>query len=522
MRILRNIIFVVIVHLTAVLNAQQDIIENGYNVLYYKNGKVSSEGMMKNGKPDGYWKTYYMTGVLKSEGNRVNYILDSIWVFYNNAGDTVKRINYILGKKSGYLYTYNTDRKADMEYIGNIIAKELYINDKKEGTSYYYYKNGKLKSTVEYTDNQKDGITREYDEKGRLITILRYNKGTIIEREKINRVDENRLKQGTWREFYGNNIPKKEASYKDDKLDGLYKEYDENGQITLLLRYKDGAIVEDDNIQDESVEIKDEYDDNNRIIYSGAYKRDKPIGIHRKYDINGDVINSYIYNDNGVKISEGIVDEEGMKKGPWKDFYDTGEIKSTGNYKNGVKEGKWTYFFKDGKIEQTGEYKNGKLNGEWTWYFNDGTVEREEEYYNGKEEGQFVEYNEAGEILTKGEYFDGEKEGEWFYKVGDHIEKGSYVVGLRDGKWKYFYENEELKYEGNYIQGNPDGKHKYFYDNNMLKEEQFYVMGIKERNWKKFDEYGNLLITITYKNNREIRINGVKVDLQEDNVKIIK
>ena len=82
-------------------------------------------------------------------------------------------------------------------------------------------------------------------------------------------------------------------------------------KITLLLRYKDGNIVEDDNIQDESIEIKEEFDDDNKLVYSGAYRRDKPIGIHRKYDINGDVINSYIYNDNGMKISEGIVDEEG-------------------------------------------------------------------------------------------------------------------------------------------------------------------------------------------------------------------
>jgi antitoxin component YwqK of YwqJK toxin-antitoxin module len=478
--------------------------------------------MMKNGKPDGYWKTYYMTGVLKSEGNRVNHILDSIWIFYNNVGDTVKKINYIMGKKSGYLFTYNTNRDKNPEYIGNIIAKELYINDKKQGISYYYYKNGKLKSTVEYQNNRKNSISREYDGKGKLITILRYNKGTIIERERINRINENRLKQGTWKEFYSNNTPKREINYKDGKLDGLYKEYDENGKITLLLKYRDGRIMENDDLLDETVEIKSEYDDKNRIIFSGAYRRDKPIGIHRKYDINGEVINSYIYNDNGEKISEGIVDDEGRKKGMWKNFYNTGELKSEGNYENGVKQGKWTYFFKEGNIEQTGEYENGRLNGSWTWYFRNGTVEREEEYYNGREEGMFIEYDESGKIITKGEYFDGEKEGEWFYEVGDHIEVGSYVLGLRDGMWKYLYENEELKFEGKYIQGNPDGKHKYYYNNKILKEEQYYVNGIKEKNWKKYDEYGNLLITITYKSNREIRINGVKIELPDNGIKLIK
>ena len=136
MKIIKYIIPGLILVIYTETNAQQEVIPNGYNILYYKTGKISSEGMMKNGKPDGYWKTYYMTGVIKSEGNRKNHILDSTWIFYNNVGDTVKKINYVLGKKTGYLLTYNTDRNDKLDYIGNIISRELYINDKKEGESY--------------------------------------------------------------------------------------------------------------------------------------------------------------------------------------------------------------------------------------------------------------------------------------------------------------------------------------------------------------------------------------------------
>ena len=28
-------------------------------VYYFENGKVSSEGTLRNGKPDGYWKSYH-------------------------------------------------------------------------------------------------------------------------------------------------------------------------------------------------------------------------------------------------------------------------------------------------------------------------------------------------------------------------------------------------------------------------------------------------------------------------------
>ena len=76
----------------------QEINSNGFNRFFYPNGQVSSEGLMRDGKPDGYWKTYYVTGIIKSEGKRANHLLDSIWVFYNQVGDTLEKINYIYGQ----------------------------------------------------------------------------------------------------------------------------------------------------------------------------------------------------------------------------------------------------------------------------------------------------------------------------------------------------------------------------------------------------------------------------------------
>ena len=54
---------------------QNTVSPNGYNVFYYENGNISSEGTMRNGKPDGYWKAYYTNNVIKSEGNRKNYFI---------------------------------------------------------------------------------------------------------------------------------------------------------------------------------------------------------------------------------------------------------------------------------------------------------------------------------------------------------------------------------------------------------------------------------------------------------------
>ena len=74
-------ILLILITLSSV--GQDSIVKNGYQVFYYSNGIKSSEGTMRNGKPDGYWKTYYQTGIIKTEGNRKNFLLDSLWKFYD-------------------------------------------------------------------------------------------------------------------------------------------------------------------------------------------------------------------------------------------------------------------------------------------------------------------------------------------------------------------------------------------------------------------------------------------------------
>ena len=55
-----------------------------------------------------------------------------------------------------------------------------------------------------------------------------------------------------------------------------------------------------------------------------------------------------------------------------------------------------------------------------------------------------------------------------------------------------------------------------------VKEERYYVVGIREKSWKKYDEIGNLKLTITYKNDEENKINGIKIDLPESKTKLIR
>ena len=90
---------------------------------------------------------------------------------------------------------------------------------------------------------------------------------------------------------------------------------------------------------------------------------------------------------------------------------------------------------------------------------------------------------------------------------------------MKNGEWKsYYIEEQVLSFKGKYVQGNPDGKHEFYHNNGIIEEERFYSEGQKVKSWSKYNEYGDLIIVIQYKDGKPNKINGVRVNLdQEDN-----
>ena len=238
-----------------VIGQEEAKLQDGYQVFRYPNGVVSSEGLIKNGKPEGFWRSYYVTGIKKSEGKRTNFMLDSIWVFFDQSGDTTEKISYLLGKKNGFYIKYGKDPSVGL-YVD---SKELFAGDRKEGTAYLYFPDGKIKQTIMYNEGKKEGISKEFDNEGNIITLLEYNNDFLVSRERINRSDAKGLKQGEWKEFYPGGGIKSEKTFKDDQLHGYYKEYDIRGRLVLTMLYENGSIVKS-RVEDEpDIEIEKKF-----------------------------------------------------------------------------------------------------------------------------------------------------------------------------------------------------------------------------------------------------------------------
>ena len=247
---------------------------NGYNKFYYENGKISSEGLMKNGKPDGYWKNYYKNGKVKIEGNRKNFQLDSLWKFYDEKGRITKSINYSDGKKEGLTSIYDT--------LGSVLITENFNKDLKEGLSKTFYKSGKTKTTVLFVNGKKEGTAYDFSEDSVVTAMTEFKGGILQSYQKINQKDEQNKKQGVWKEFYDDKVIKKEQRFNDDSLDGYVKEYDKKGNLVSTKKYSFGKqILHAPEIA--NVEIYREVFEDGTLKYEGVYSDGVAIGTHYKY-----------------------------------------------------------------------------------------------------------------------------------------------------------------------------------------------------------------------------------------------
>jgi antitoxin component YwqK of YwqJK toxin-antitoxin module len=500
---------------------------NGYNVFYFDNGVKSSEGFMKDGKPDGYWKNYYTSGIIKNEGNRKNFQLDSAWKFYNEKGKLQKIFSYKEGKKNGFLSSFDTS--------GRISSKENYENDVKQGNSYLYYKSGKVKQVVPYKNGRADGISYEYAEDSTIISIISYKMGFIEKTEKINRLDEKGNKQGLWKEFYADGKVKKESRFKDNAVDGYIKEFDSKGDLQNIEKFNNGKKVENPP-ELAKLDVLKSYYDNGNVKYEGGYINGMPIGTHFHYKQSRETCDSVlVYEDtiakkifhcftfsipdsaiiyqDGYLVEKGPVDSIRRKQKEWTEYHLTGEFKAKGQYKDDKRIGEWVFYYPDKKIEQKGRYdKKGRAQGEWKWYYENGNILREEVYVNGKREGLMQEFTEDGKLITKGEYSDDLQEGPWYYEIMNYKEFGNYRLGLPDSMWKAYYVKEnKLRFEGAFLNGDADGRHTWFYANGKQQASGKYAAGMKQGEWRYFDELGNLTLTIWYENDVDVKWDGVKI-----------
>ena len=486
--------------LSSFLFGQEETLQDGFHVFYHQNGKVSSEGDIFNGKPEGYWKTYNEEGILLSEGNRKNHLLDSTWKFYDDYGNLKMIIRYREGKKNGLRITYRDDGTVE----------EDFIDDLKQGFTYHYYPDGKIRRSIPFINGLEEGTAKEYAEDGRIIQLITYKKGFIVNRERINRYDSQGKEHGVWKYYHDNEKIRLECVYRHGIMNGYYKEYNQEGNLLQAYKYVNGEIAENV-VEFARLDVKTQYYPSGNIKIKATYKDDRPEGVWREYSEEGKIEKTYVYKY-GIIIGEGIITEQGNREGPWKEYYENGLLKGEGMYSNDVKKGLWTYYHMNGNIEQSGTYDSlGRPEGMWKWYYSSGVLKREENYREGLPDGPATEYSDLGKTIVKINFRKGLEDGDWYYAIGDYREEGGFIDGMRDGQWKSYYTDGTTSFQGRFIEDNPHGEHIWYWDNGKIREKGNFLMGRKHGDWIIYNYDGTPFLVITYENGIEKKYDGINI-----------
>ena len=153
--------------------------------------------------------------------------------------------------------------------------------------------------------------------------------------------------------------------------------------------------------------------------------------------------------------------------GPWTFWYQNGQKKASGQFRDGRKfasrdqlgvpknaETAKRQFNKKAKTEDKkkgdqGIPKEGRT-GLWTFWFENGKKLSEGQFIDGQPHGSMTNWFDSGNKLSSGNYKNGRPDGEWtsWHENGVIASKGSYIGGKQDGVWTYWFENGQKSIEG--------------------------------------------------------------------------
>ena len=158
----------------------------------------------------------------------------------------------------------------------------------------------------------------------------------------FNRTAGKGRRQGPWRDYYANGQLRYEGQSKNDKCKGVFKYYDEQGNLKATNEFdKSGEKA-----------LNKTYAANGRMIATGFYVNQKKEGVWKYYDAasgqlrlmedneNGKVHGwSRLYNPNNGVLAEETQYVNGLPEGQCHKFSDTGVLLMECQYRNGLLDG---------------------------------------------------------------------------------------------------------------------------------------------------------------------------------------
>jgi antitoxin component YwqK of YwqJK toxin-antitoxin module len=347
--------------------------EHGFIQCWFENGVKKRESVLYKGEENGIYKDWDEEGNIIITGQYSNGEQDSTWYFYGKNGElTIK--NYKNDLLTGGTYEKNIDSDG---YISIVVGQ--YLNGQETGEWIWYNKDSLMTSKGIYKEGKRENEFTYYYKNGNINSIDIYETDSVILKKIGYDIEGNIiLKNGTGKihYYYDNGNFKYKGSYKNSIQSGISKWYYPNGQIEKSSMYENGYLTK-----------TTDYLKNGVVNIINIYKSDSLFSRQQARDINGNIT---LRNGTGKIINyydSGEIEYEGeyvnsKRTGIAKWYYKNGHLEKSTLYNNGLRMEVLESFDKNGKERDPGTLKDG--NGTWIDYGENGEIENIDNYTNGK------------------------------------------------------------------------------------------------------------------------------------------
>ena len=302
----------------------------------HQNGRTRYEGQFKNNEPVGVFKYYYDNGKLSATNN---HLADGVSVShhsYHINGKIKAKGVYVMEKKDSLWQFFNDEEILVLEEVYeqdvlNGLSKSYYPKSGqpleeltfkagvKDGKWLKFFENGKPWIEADYQNGELHGKFNSYQEngkpilKGNYIEAVRHGRwlvynmngsvktqDTYHQGTKTKSINQN----GTFKEFYDDEKPKSEYTFKRGKEQGDFKEWYSNGkwvlkeQVSELEFQEETEIVEE--LQGQTLKKKGRYVAgklNGKMTY---YKEDGSVERVEMYEM-GELTSTIEWDENNEK-----------------------------------------------------------------------------------------------------------------------------------------------------------------------------------------------------------------------------
>lgn len=270
--------------------------------------------------------------------------------------------------------------------------------------------------------------------------------------------------------FYPNGMPRRYASWRNQKLHGLMQDWYPSGVVMTREHYQQGIPMEGLYYNAAGVKLGEIKEGRGlKFIFETSHRDNSWLVATVEYN-NGLKDGAEIsYRDYQTKQkSHEAYYKEGKRHGVKTTWMSSGQKNSEEHYKHGMKHGKSINWHKNGQIQSASEYQDGKLVRPGIMYHENGQIksvyecdqtnriQQLKEYYRNGQIKSISDYNEDTSVKAEVQYYkDGTKAEQMNDKGHDNwFPSGQLMYSIKKGgRWGKVYSGESFD-----LLGNPNGK----------------------------------------------------------------